>query len=150
MSGPTIEFRIHLRTGAKGAKRVRQGARPAPPRTEPGRVPRLSRLMAMAIRFDQLIRQGHVTDYVELARLGGITRARISQIMDLLNLAPEIQEEILFLPRVSHGRDPINERAMRPITMHSDFAEQRKLWQRLCTERPLYPSAPSTAVDEEA
>ena len=71
----------------------------------PGRIPRLTRLMALAITMQQMIRDGQVRDYAELARLGQVSRARISQIMNLLNLAPQIQEAILFLPRATKGRD---------------------------------------------
>ena len=54
--------------------------------------------MALAIRFDQLIRDGVLADQAEIAKLGRVSRARLTQIMNLLNLAPSIQEEILFLP----------------------------------------------------
>lgn len=71
-----------------------------------GLLAQVTRLMELAIRLDPLILAGEVTDYSELARLGHVTRARMSQIMNLLMLAPDIQEEILFLPRVTGGRDP--------------------------------------------
>ncbi|MFB3909980.1 MAG: hypothetical protein ACE15D_16430 [Candidatus Eisenbacteria bacterium] len=81
--------------------------------------------MALAIRFDSLIRRGAIKDYAELARLGGVTRARISQIMDLLNLAPDIQEELLFLqPQV--GRETITERRLRSLAGLTDWEEQRE------------------------
>jgi len=51
--------------------------------------------MALAIHFDRLIREGVVENYADLARLGGVTRARITQIMDLLNLPAAEQEQIL-------------------------------------------------------
>jgi hypothetical protein len=70
-------------------------------------VPRIARLMALALRFEQLVRTGAVRDYAELARLGQVSRARLTQVMNLLHLAPDIQEAILFLPRVLSGRDPI-------------------------------------------
>ena len=66
--------------------------------------------MALAIRFDDLVRRGEVSDYADLARLGYVTRARITQIMCLLHLAPNIQEALLFLPRTLQGRDPIREK----------------------------------------
>ncbi len=80
-----------------------------PPETEAtegpyGRLPRITRLMALAIHFDGLIQPGALTNYAELARLGNVTRARVTQIMNLLMLAPAIQEELLFLPRLEHGR----------------------------------------------
>jgi len=53
--------------------------------------------MALAIRMEDLIRAGGIADYSELAQLGRVSRARITQIMNLLVLAPDIQERILFL-----------------------------------------------------
>ena len=49
--------------------------------------------MALAIRFDKLIRDGAVKDQTELARLGHVSRVRMTQIMNLNHLAPDIQEE---------------------------------------------------------
>lgn len=53
--------------------------------------------MALALKFEQMIAQSVVTDYGALAALGHVSRARLTQIMNLRNLAPDIQEEILFL-----------------------------------------------------
>jgi hypothetical protein len=61
--------------------------------------------MALALRLDQLVRTGVVADYTTLARLGHVSRARVSQILSLLVLAPDIQEQLLFLPRTQRGRD---------------------------------------------
>jgi hypothetical protein len=102
-----------------------------PPAVEPGRVPRLARLMALAIHFDGLIRKGVVRNYADLARLGHVTRARATQIMNLLNLAPDSQEEILFLPRTSPGRDAISERQVRRVVVEPAWERQRSLWQGL-------------------
>ena len=66
-----------------------------------GSIPRIARLMALALRFDGLLRQKAIRDYAELAKLGRVTRARMTQIMKLLNLAPDIQEQLLFLPGVT-------------------------------------------------
>src|SRR6266849_3656467 len=89
---------------------------------EAGRVTRVSRLMALAIRFEQLIRAGEVTGCAELATLGHVTRARMSQIMCLLCLAPDVQEEVLFLPRTLKGRDPIQLRHLLPIARIAGWA----------------------------
>jgi hypothetical protein len=72
--------------------------------------------MALAIRFEQLIRAGEIADYAELAHLGHVTRARITQIMNLRLLAPDLQEELLFLPRIEGGREAIHLRQLQPIT----------------------------------
>ena len=63
-----------------------------------GGIPRIARLLALAIRLEGLLREETIRDYAELARLGRVTRARMTQIMKLLDLAPDIQEQILFLP----------------------------------------------------
>ena len=135
--GATVEFQVHFRTGQRGRRRLRPGTRPTPPAADAGRIPRISRLLALAIKFDGLIRQGAVRDYADLARLGGVSRARISQIMDLLNLAPEIQEELLFLPRTVAGKDPVTERNLRGVTCQTDWSRQRELAVRI-----LVTSAP--------
>ena len=102
---------------------------------EPGNIPRVSKLMALAIRFDGLVRRGEVRDYADLARLGYVTRARITQIMNLLNLATDIQEAILFLPRTIKGRDQLREKDVRPIAAVSHWSRQRKMWAKLTAER---------------
>jgi len=101
----------------------------------PGNIPRVSKIMALAIRMDGMVRCGEVSDYADLARLGYVTRARITQIMNLLSLAPDIQEALLFLPRTVRGRDPIRERDLRPIASMSHWNRQRKMWKMLAAER---------------
>ena len=124
-AGLTLTGPVHFdRRGRGGRKELHAGPAPA---VSPGRVPRVARLMALAIRFARLIRDGVVADYSELARLGHVTRARVSQVMSLLNLAPDVQEQILFLPRVEHGRDPLVLCDLMPITAAPDWREQRRL-----------------------
>lgn len=100
---------------------------------EPADIPsgclsRVARLMALAIRFDRLLETGTVRDQAELAEPGHVTRARVTQIMNMLYLAPDIQEAILYLPRVSEGRATIVERHIRPIVAEPEWAKQRLLW----------------------
>lgn len=130
-AGPTVEFPVHFRNGGRGRRRLRAGTQSAPPPIQPGRIPRVSRLMALAIHFDKLIRMGIVRDYADLAKLGGVSRTRISQIMDLLNLAPEIQEAILDLPRTTACQDPTSERQLRQIVQEIDWGRQRDGWNRM-------------------
>jgi hypothetical protein len=91
-------------------------------------VPRIARLMALAIRFEGLLRDKTIQDYADLARRGGVTRARMTQIMKLLDLAPDIQEQILFLPLVKG----LNERNLRPVVCRIDWHEQRCLFHKIC------------------
>jgi hypothetical protein len=95
------------------------------------RLPRIARLMALAIRFDQLLRSGTVKDYADLARLGRVSRARITQIMNLLNLAPDIQESLLYLEPVECAYDALSERALRDVVHELGWDKQRKIFARL-------------------
>jgi len=89
--------------------------------------------MALAIRFDQLIRDGVVADQAELARLGHVSRARVTQIMNLLNLAPDIQEALLFLPPVEQGKDAVTERELRAVVATANWRKQRRMWREFVT-----------------
>ena len=124
----TIECRVHFNHRGRGSRQRPPSNRES---AEVGRVPRISRLMALALRLDELIRSGEVTSYAELARLGHVTRARLSQIVGLLCLAPDLQEKILFLPRTLKGRDPIQLRHILPIAMLADWRKQRIRWKAL-------------------
>ena len=101
------------------------------PSLPPGRVPRVARLMALALRLDELVRTGQVHNYTELAALGHVTRARISQILNLIHLASDIQEALLFLPPTLRGRDAIILADLMPIAAAFDWRKQRRLWRQL-------------------
>lgn len=126
----TTRSTIHFARARRGRKELRRGEASPPPPVF-GRIPRIARLMALAIRMKRLVDAGTVSDYAALARLGHVTRARMTQIMNLLNLAPDIQEEILFLPPIESGRDPIRELQLRPITLVPDWRKQRRMWREL-------------------
>jgi DNA invertase Pin-like site-specific DNA recombinase/DNA-binding transcriptional regulator YdaS (Cro superfamily) len=96
-----------------------------------GRVPRISRLMALAIRMEGLVRTGRVKDYAELARLGGVSRARVSQVLNLRNLAPPIQERLLFLEGAVGA---IQERALRRVAQSVNWEEQQRRFEELVGE----------------
>jgi hypothetical protein len=55
-----------------------------------GNPPRIARLVALSHKLDTLVRSGTVSGYAELARMGHISPARLSQILVLLHLAPSI------------------------------------------------------------
>jgi len=126
--GITLDFNVHFTTGRTGQRVLNAGEKPPPAATPEGRVPRVSRLMSLAIRFDNLVRLGEVADFADIAELGQVTRARVSQIVNLLNLAPDIQEEILFLPPVAGDRQAVSEREVRAIAGESDWKRQREMW----------------------
>ncbi len=137
--GATVTFKVHLARGPRTRVELREGEAPPAVQRPAGRLPRVSRLMALAIRFERLVRSGEVRDYAEIARLGNVTRARVTQIMNLLNLAPDIQEQLLFLPHIVVGDDPITERHLRPVVARPCWNEQRELLRSIMehSDRPV-------------
>jgi len=130
----TVERRFHLsnQPGRRGGYRrvVREGvelAVVAPP--APGRIPRISKLMALAIRCEQLLRSGAVADATTLARLAHVSQPRITQILNLTLLAPDIQEALLFLPTVERERPKNGEKMMRKMCAEMSWTRQRETWR---------------------
>jgi hypothetical protein len=87
--------------------------------------------MALAIRMDGLLRAGHVDDQVELARRGHVSPARMSQILSLTLLAPDIQEALLFLPPITQGRPDLILADLLPVAKECDWGRQRKRWNAM-------------------
>jgi hypothetical protein len=143
MTPRTVVCRLPGRRRGRGQRSFPQTVSAAPPPSVPrGRVPRVSRLLALALRLDELVRTGMVADYATLAELAHVSRARMSQILNLLLLAPDIQETLLFLPRTLRGRDPIHLGQLQPLAAVLDWQQQRRLWQEL--RRNQTPRTPST------
>jgi hypothetical protein len=124
----TINRQFHVATKRCGTKRIQSGAKPVIPA---GRVPRISRLLALSHHCYRLVKTGAIINQSELAHFGQISTTRMTQIMWLDNLAPDIQEEILFLPRTTQGRDAIKEADIRPIAKTFDWNKQRQMWNKL-------------------
>ena len=98
--------------------------------TEPqGRAPRIARLLALAYKLEAMVRSGEIEGYAELARLGHISPARLTQIMVLLHLAPTIQEHILFL--VTADARFITELSLRKIAREPHWDRQRELFEQI-------------------
>jgi hypothetical protein len=115
------------------ASALDHGATPATETTEASspRIPRIARLMALARHIDDLVRSGTVCSYAAAARLGHVSRARMSQIMNLLYLAPDLQEQLLFLQRPSRGRAAPVLRQVLHVAAALDWDEQRRRRRRL-------------------
>ena len=95
------------------------------------RIPRLALLMALAWHIEGLVRSGAISNYAAAARLGHVSRARLSQIVSLLNLAPDLQEQLLFLARPGRGRAPLALRHVLTVAAALDWHEQRRRWRQL-------------------
>jgi hypothetical protein len=96
--------------------------KPKPPK-EP-KTPRVVELLRKALEWQALLESGEVRNQAEIARREGLTRARVTQVMGMLRLAPEIQQHVLSLPDMAR-RPVITERALRPIAQIEDQADQR-------------------------
>ena len=114
-----------------------------PPHSQTGRLPRVTQVLALAIYFQDAIQRGEARDYADLARLGCLTRERMSQIMELLWLAPDIQRDILHLAVQRGGRYPISECAVRQIASLPAWDDQKVEWEKLKKTRL------STCVDSD-
>jgi hypothetical protein len=98
--GVTLSIPTHM-AAPSHALVLREGPKPTRPR---GRIPRVARVLALAHHFEELLKTGAVETQAELAELAKLTPARVTQIMNLLGLAPDIQEKIFFLPPVTEGQ----------------------------------------------
>ena len=121
---PAIARTVHtVDSGPKPARR--------PTHAPTGRVPRVARLLALAHKIDGMIARGELRDLAYAAEVLGLTRARMTQIANLILLAPQIQEAILDLPPVTNRRDPITERALRPLVAEHIWERQLELWRKI-------------------
>jgi hypothetical protein len=126
----TIEKTVHFKRHRRGRQELREGNDGGPVPEPRERIPRVARLMALAIRFESLLLSGQIRHQAELARLGRVTRARVSQILNLIHLAPDLQEEILFLQGGRRGTDLLLA-DLQPLAVLPDWATQRRRWRTL-------------------
>ena len=129
----TVKNKIRFSKGRDGRKQIKtvHPNAPVPEPPPPGRVPRVSRVMALAIQFRFLLEERRLKSIGELAELSHVTQPRMTQIMMLNHLAPDIQEAILFLPRYGQGRAPLIERDLRPIAAVTSWRKQREMWAEI-------------------
>jgi len=114
----------------------RQKQETTAPESGRGRLPRITEVLALTLQFEDMIRRGLAKDYADLARLGCLSKERICQIMRLIWLAPDLQQEVLMLPRTVRGRFPVNEVTLRKIASRMLWSEQREAWGPLATQNP--------------
>ena len=127
MKNIEVEFTFRTparRTGGATKKRIEP---------EPS-IARITRLVALAIKIEDMVGRGELRDYADVARLGHVTRARLTQIMNLLNLAPDIQGQIL---NPAEGLALPAERQLRHVVSCVEWAKQRRLWKRVTQKMPV-------------
>jgi hypothetical protein len=133
-----IQAKFETYRAARGQNRIgppRTAKRPPVPK-----VPHIAKLMALAIRLDHLLESRQIKDQAELARTACITRARVTQILNLTNLAPDIQRAILELPPALDSVPYLREKEVRSIAIEPNWINQRKAWKRLISQRSPTPS----------
>jgi len=126
-----LEIQFYLRSKPRPAGTEQAAS------TKAGRLPRITQVLALAIHFEDMIRRGEAKDYTDLARLSCLCRERVSQIVRLNYLAPDIQIELLYLPPTSSGRYPISETAVRRIANLLSWPDQRREWTALKRQHRL-------------
>ena len=128
MLDQAVEIRFSLHPAPDETNCERQEADPV---LTTGRLPRITQVVALALHFQEMLRRGDAKDYADLARLGAVTRERMSQIMKLQWLAPDIQQDILYLPPTPAARYTISETAIRKIANILSWTRQRHDWLEL-------------------
>lgn len=132
----TFEIEFNLKPGVRAIDRP-AGEKPkeGSARRRFDRYPRIVQVVALAVHFQEMLDRGEVRNHADLARLGCISRERMSQIMMLAWLAPDIQQEVLNLPKTPCGRFPVSETRLRSIARWAKWDEQRSRWKLLA--RPV-------------
>jgi len=92
---------------------------------EPLRRPaRVAVMLALAHKLQQAIDRGALRDRAQVAARLGLTRSRVTQLLDLILLAPDIQDQILFAESVN-GVEPLSERQLRRLVRDDFWPAQR-------------------------
>jgi hypothetical protein len=125
-----LDIEITLPSGkSRRSGRSRKPGLPSVP--DAPRIPRIARLMALAIKFQDMVDSGDLHDYADIARLGFVTRARLTQIMNLRLLAPDVQEQILFMNGPERQCRTFSERKLRSLVCVAEWDDQRSRFKRL-------------------
>jgi hypothetical protein len=139
----SIKMKVHFALGNHNHRLLRKGK---PPKySKSTRLPRITRLMALSVKYEQLLAKGLVKSHRELADLAGVERSQISTILRFRLLAPHIQEWLLNLPESEKGSDPVGMIDLRAIATHVSWEKQCEQLHQLIPE--LYPiSAPEAST----
>ncbi len=139
----SIKMKVHFAPGNHNHRVLRKGKQPK--HSKSTRLPRVTRLMALALRYERLLEQGLVKNHQELADLAGVERSQISTILRFRLLAPDIQEWLLNLPETEKSKDPIGMIELRSISATPSWEKQCEQLRHLIPN--LYPtSAPEASA----
>ena len=128
---PSTVIRGTIPHRRRGGTQENDTGKPLPHPSSPSRISRIARLMALAQHVEELVRSGAIGSCAAAARLGRVSRARLSQIIGLLNLAPDLQEQLLFLEHPARGRPAPVLRGVLTVAAALDWDEQRRRWRKL-------------------
>lgn len=120
----SMEYKVDFNNGDGKRKPKKE---PAASKATTPQIPRITKLLALAHHLQELLDQGVVKDYADIARLSGLSRARVTQIMNLTLLAPEIQEEVLSPYTTTSSL--LKKQNLRMLLKTAVWKEQIKLWQ---------------------
>ena len=129
MEGFTVSIQTHFEGGRRGRRLLAKGKKKNCEKVV--QVSRLAKLMALAIKYDNLLQKGVVPDYAQLARLACVDRSLITRVMNLRLLAPEIQEQLLNLQEFAPASPNLQLKEVIPITRILDWTQQCIQWERL-------------------
>lgn len=101
------------------------------------KLPRITHTVARALMFENAIANGEAADHADLARLTATTRERVSQVMKMMRLAPDIQDEILRLPPVRRPQRAITVPEVTAIAEEILWDDQRESWRKLKQQNGL-------------
>ena len=123
-----VEFDVKFSRGRRGSRKIKALAKAVAKstlRSVPPQVPKVTRLLVLGYHFERLVCSGVVRNYAELAQLTGLSKTRVTQIVNLTLIAPDIQAEILNLDKPTGSRILNFERSLRNLTAMPDWNEQR-------------------------
>lgn len=121
---PSIKLDIHFAPGNRSHRVLRKGKQPI--HSKSTRLPRVTRLMGLAFKYELLLAKEWVISHGELADLAGVDRSQVSSILRLRLLAPDIQEWLIHLPETEKGNDPVGFMQLRDIAAIPSWETQRK------------------------
>ena len=96
-----------------------------------GTVPRVKRLLALAYHYDKILAENPNISQNKLASLLPITRARLTQILNLNFLSNHIKSEIMDMPNTFKGKDRISTKIVVKISQELEWDVQNEKWERM-------------------